>query len=68
MKFALFGYQISIVSLNAVRRVEALARTYVHYGESQFSTKICRIKAYREIFKEESLKVAKDWVEANFVD
>lgn len=67
MKFTLLGYQVSIVSVKLVTRVETLAKTYPAYGRDGFGTKISRIKAYREIIPGSGLKEAKDWVEDNFV-
>ena len=67
MKINLFGYNL-IVELqksDIVARVEALAKTYIGYGDSSLATKIARVKAYRNLTNA-MLKESKDWVESHF--
>ena len=67
MKINLLGYTL-IVELkksDIVAQVEALAKTYIGYGDSSTATKITRVRAYRNLTNS-MLKESKEWVESHF--
>jgi len=70
MKINILGYTVAITieKSDLLDRVEKLAKTYRAYGQNEFVTLVCRVKAYRELIPGTGIKDAKDWVESHFED
>ena len=69
MKINILGYTVAITieKSDLLDRVEKLAKTYRAYGQNEFVTLVCRVKAYRHLTNA-GLKESKDWVESHFAD